>query len=437
MHMVLEKLIDDFYERPLPALVQREKAITVLPGKASVVLGMRRSGKTFLCYQHMKGLLAAGIPKDRLLYLNFEDDRLLPMKIGDMDGILEAYFRRAPENKAHPCTFFFDEIQAVSGWEHFVRRLLDTENISVVVTGSSSRMLSREIATCLRGRSLATEVFPYSFREFLVCHQGDAVELDNVHWGAARRARVQQAAEHYLERGGFPEVQAFPEEQRRQVVRNYVDVVLLRDVLERYGETNVTALRALIHQCLSAPANRLSVTKFHNNLKSQGIACSKNTLYGNLEQLEDAYLLGRVPVYSRSAAVRRVNPSKIYVCDVALASAFRQPGYDDYGYLLENLVWSHLQARDLELSYYLSSDGLETDFVCRGNDSKRVNLIQVCWSMRNEKALARELRALKAAMCELKIDKGLIVTWLEEASLGGGITAIPFWKWAMQKDLSL
>ena len=435
--MVFEKLIDDFYERPLPTLVLREKAITVLPGKASVDLGMRRSGKTFLCYQHMKGLMAAGTPKDRLLYLNFEDDRLLPMKVEDMEGILETYFRRTPENKAHTCTFYFDEVQAVPGWEHFVRRLLDTENIKVIVTGSSSRMLSREIATCLRGRSYATEVFPYTFREFMACHQGESVDLNGIHWGAARRARVQQAVQQYLALGGFPEVQQFSEEQRRQVVRNYVDVVLLRDVLERYGETNVTALRALIHQCLSAPANRLSVTKFHNSLKSQGIACSKNTLYGNLEQLEDAYLLGRVPVYSRSAAMRRVNPSKIYVCDVALATAFKQPGADDYGYLLENLVWSHLRARGLELSYHLSSDGLETDFVCRGDALEEVQLIQVCWSVRDEKTLAREVRSLKSAMSELKIDKGLIVTWMEEVNLGGGITAMPFWKWAIQKDLSL
>ncbi|MEI8138527.1 MAG: ATP-binding protein [bacterium] len=432
MRAVFENLIDDFYDRPLPTLVHRERAITVLPGKASVVLGMRRSGKTCLCYQYMTELMAAGTPKDRLLYLNFEDDRLLPMKIEDMDGILAAYFRRYPENKEHSCTFFFDEIQAVPGWEHFVRRLLDTENITVVVTGSSSRMLSREIATCLRGRSYATEVFPYSFREFLSCHHGEDVELNSPRWGASRRARVQHAAEQYLKLGGFPEVQYFADEQRRQVVRNYVDVVLLRDVLERYGETNVTALRALIHQCLAAPANRFSVTKFYNSLKSQGIACSKNTLYDNLAQLEDAYLLGRVPVYSRSAAVRRVNPAKIYASDVALPSAFRQPGVEDSGYLLENMVWSHLRARGLDLSYYLSAAGLETDFVCRKDDQDEAQLIQVCWSLRDEQTLAREVSSLKSAMNELKVTKGLIVTWMEEANPCAEITAIPFWKWAVE-----
>ncbi len=432
MRAVFENLIDDFYGRALPTLVHRERAITVLPGKASVVLGMRRSGKTCLCYQHMAELMAAGVPKDRLLYLNFEDDRLLPMKAENMDGILEAYFRRYPENKAHQCTFFFDEIQGVPGWEYFVRRLLDTENIQVVVTGSSSRMLSREIATCLRGRSYATEVFPYSFREFLICHQGDAAELNSPHWGAPRRARVQHAAEQYRARGGFPEVQHFTEEQRRQIVRNYVDVVLLRDVVERYGETNVVALRALIHQCLAAPANRFSVTKFYNSLKSRGIACTKSTLYDNLTQLEDAYLLGRVPVYSRSAAVRRVNPAKLYASDVALSAAFRQPDADDFGCMLENLVWCHLRARGLELSYYLSPEGVEVDFVCSGDIKGVSPLIQVCWSLRDEQTLAREVRALKSAMSELKVKKGLIITWMDEAHPCDEITAIPFWKWAVQ-----
>jgi predicted AAA+ superfamily ATPase len=431
MEMVLDNLIDDFYERPLPALVTRERAITVLPGKASVVLGMRRTGKTYLCYQHMVGLMAAGLPKDRLLYLNFEDDRLLPMKAEQLGGILDVYFRRYPENKAHQCTFYFDEIQGVPGWEHFVRRILDTETIQVVVTGSSSRMMSREIATCLRGRSYSTEVFPYSFREFLACHQRAAAELDSPHWGAARRARIQHAAKQYLLLGGFPEIQQLTDEQRRQIVRNYVDVVLLRDVVERYGETNVVALRALIHQCLANPANRFSVTKFFNSLKSQGVACTKSALYENLTQLEDAYLLGRVSVYSQSAAVRRVNPAKIYASDVALSSAFKQMQTDDYGYLLENLVWCHLRARGVELAYYLSADGLEVDFVCSGSVRGVGALIQVCWSLQDEQTLAREVKALKAAMKELKVAKGLIVTWMEEAQPCDEIQAIPFWKWAV------
>lgn len=433
MQIVWERIVDEFHARPLPALVRRERSIAILPGKAAVVLGMRRSGKTWLCYQHMTDLLAAGLPKDRLLYLNFEDDRLLPLNVQDMDAILETYFRRYPENKSHRCTFFLDEIQRVPGWERFVRRLLDTENISVVITGSSSRMLSREIATCLRGRSYATEVFPYSFREFLLCHQADVAEQNRRRWGAARRAQVQHAAEQYLEIGGFPEVQHCTDEQRRQILRNYVDVVLLRDVLERYGETNVTALRALIHHCLSAPANRFSVTKFHHSLKSQGIACSKNTLYDNLAQLEDAYLLGRVPVYSRSAAVRRVNPDKLYASDVALATAFRQPLAESRGYLLENLVWRHLRGRGAELSYYVTHDGAEIDFVYTDAGGGDLQLVQVCWSLRDALTAAREMRALKTAMSALKAAKGLIVTWLDETHPRGEIMTVPFWKWAAEE----
>jgi len=149
MRDVLARLIDEFHERELPEPVPREPAMTYVPGKATVVVGMRRAGKTWFCYQHMRQLLQKGVAKERLLYLNFEDDRLLPFSVRDFQSVLDVYFSKFPDFKTGLCFMFLDEVQRIEGWEIFVRRVLDTENFAVYITGSSSRLLSTEIATSL------------------------------------------------------------------------------------------------------------------------------------------------------------------------------------------------------------------------------------------------------------------------------------------------
>jgi len=166
MKNIISQLIDDFHERKLPEPVIRNKEFSEVKGKADVVIGMRRTGKTWFCYQKIKDLLAAGIKKEEILYLNFEDDRLLEFNVNNFQEILDVYFGKYPKHRTARCYFFFDEIQRIDQWEMFIRRLLDTENIQIFITGSSSKLLGSEIATSLRGRSLATEIFPFSFEEF-------------------------------------------------------------------------------------------------------------------------------------------------------------------------------------------------------------------------------------------------------------------------------
>jgi len=181
-------LIGDFQERPLPAATRREVSPAGLQGKIDVLIGMRRSGKSWRMAQAMGDLLAAGVPKTRLLHVNFDDERLQPLRASDLHHLPETFFRLFPENKAQRCHFFFDEIQNVPGWEFFIRRMLDTENVQIMLTGSSAKMLSREIATTLRGRSLATEIFPFSFREALRHRALDDKQAEAA--GSARQARL-------------------------------------------------------------------------------------------------------------------------------------------------------------------------------------------------------------------------------------------------------
>jgi len=312
----------------------------------------------------------------------------------------------------------------------FVRRVLDTEQLSVYVTGSSSKLLSTDIATSLRGRSLTTEIFPFSFREFLRFHQAEP-EIP-YRFGSATRAVLQHQIGVYLTTGGFPEVQGLDAELRRQVLRNYVDVVILRDVVERYSISNVVALRALIRHIMSAPATRFSVNKFYHALRSQGVACTKNDLYAFLEYLTDAFLVSTAPTHARSEHVRRVNPKKVYAIDTGLLGAMAFHTTEDRGALLENLVYMHLRRQGIVPEYYMTLTGSEVDFVVLPDDGRERHLIQVCWSLDHPHTRQREVAALLSAMDELQIQRSTIVTWLDTDTSDDRLTIVPAWQWLLE-----
>jgi predicted AAA+ superfamily ATPase len=398
-------------------------------GKANVVIGMRRAGKTCFCYQKMQELLGEGVEKNRILYLNFEDDRLLPFAVGDFQLVLETFYRKFPANKSRRSYLFLDEVQRIEGWEKFVRRVLDTEEMSVCITGSSSKLLSSEIATALRGRSLTTEIFPFSFKEFLDFRK---VRPESTRgFGSKTRAVLQNMFGLYMQIGGFPEVQNLEEELRHQALRNYLDVVILRDVMERHSVRNPGALRTLIRHVLSAPATRFSVNKFYHSLKSQGISCTKNNLYDFLEYLSDAFLVYQVPIHARSERARRVNPQKIYVIDPGLLSARSYHFTGDQGAILENLVFMHLRRKGLKPEYYLTQSGTEVDFVFWPEGEKERQLIQVCWDITNPETRKREVAGLLGVMKELGLRKGKIITWLDEDLSDERIEILPAWKWLL------
>jgi predicted AAA+ superfamily ATPase len=287
---LFESLIADFQERAFPSpLTRRDAAAAGLPGKIDVLIGMRRSGKSWRMLQAMSDQVAAGTLKARLLHVNFDDERLGSVGAPALQRLLDTFFRLYPDNKLNRCFLYFDEIQNVEGWEAFVRRLLDSENVQIMLTGSSAKLLSQEIATRLRGRSLATEIFPFSFSESLRHAGEDGSPAQRT--GAARRARLASFLRTYLISGGFPEVQGLQAHLRVAILQEYVSVAILRDIIERHGIGNVVALRQLTRRLLGHPATAFSVNRFHQDLQSQGIACGKNALHEMLAHLEDAYLV--------------------------------------------------------------------------------------------------------------------------------------------------
>ena len=249
---MLKEIILDYQEIELATGVPRELRITPVSDKATVVIGVRRCGKSTFMFQLMKRLLDADIPRQNILYLNFFDDRLHQIRRESLGVIMEAYYSLYPEKKQTEKLYcFFDEIQAVPGWEPFVDRIMRTENCEVYLTGSSARMLSTEIATQMRGRALSWELSPFSFREFLAF-----LEIDgNGPLSAKRRLLVQKAFEAFWESGGFPEVAGLERYLRIKIHQEYFNAVLFRDLVERHDISHPRAVIDLAHRLVDNTAS--------------------------------------------------------------------------------------------------------------------------------------------------------------------------------------
>jgi hypothetical protein len=396
LHPVLaEKLNAALVDAALPALTRRDARLPGMAGKAHAVIGMRRAGKTTFLHQ----LLAerrAMLPSERAFYLSFDDDRLAGLALEQLGFLLEEYYRRHPGLRGRETVYWFlDEIQLVPGWERFVRRVMDSEKVEFVVSGSSARMLSREVHTSLRGRGMATVIRPFSFREFLR-HRSQEPLKEPRRWTAAERSLIEKRFREYLVEGGFPEVQGMTATLRIELLQGYVDTVLFRDVVERYGVTQVAALRWLVRQCLRNPAGSFSAHRLHRDLKAQGHGVAKDAVHAMLGHLQDAFLLSAVPLATDSERQRNSNPRKLYPADPGFIKAFDASGRTNLGHALETVVFNELERRGADVGYVKAGDGLEVDFLVR-RPAAGEELIQVCADLSSAGTRSRELRALTAA----------------------------------------
>ncbi|MBM3495790.1 MAG: ATP-binding protein, partial [Armatimonadetes bacterium] len=337
---------------------------TSLPGRATAIVGARRAGKTTFVHQLRRERLVSGLGREQLPYVNFEDERLADLKAEHLGFLLEEYGRQAP-GPTGPVMWCFDEIQTAPGWERFVRRLLDAGDVEVVVTGSSADLLSREIATALRGRAWQVPIYPFSFAEALQ-HAGVALG-DNAHGISAHdRATLERSFMRWLTAGGFPELQGLDAATGAQLLRDYVDVAILRDVVERHRVGNVTALRWMVRQLLGNAASRFSIEKLHAILRSQGVAVARDTLHELLAHLEDCFLIRVVSIEASSERRRMVNPRKVYPVDAGLIPVFDVSGRSNIGHALETAVLVELERRRSTVTYVSTPEGYEVDFLVRG-----------------------------------------------------------------------
>jgi predicted AAA+ superfamily ATPase len=238
----------------------------------------------------------------------------------------------------------------------------------------------------------------------------------------------------YLQAGGFPEVQGIESEFRVRILQDYLDVVILRDLVERYQIAGTVALRYLIRHLINSAAALFSVNKFYNDLKSQGIAVSKNTLHQYLAYLSDAYLFFEVPIHTRSERARMVNPRKVYAIDSGLVRACSRSFRPEWGRLLENHVFTVLRREQQEIEYYRAKAGHEVDFIVTGNDGSK-QLIQVAAHMSEDSTRKREISALTEAMQECHANHASIITLNQDEMVtttgGGRIDILPAWRWSL------
>ena len=427
----VKSIILDFQEAPLYIGTPRRMRIETVRGKATVCIGVRRGGKSTLMFQVVKRLLDSGVPRQNILYLNFFDDRLHFLRRENLGLVTEAYFSLFPEKKnVETVHFFFDEIQAVSGWETFVDRLLRTEKCEVYLTGSSARMLSKEIATQMRGRALTWELFPFSFGEFL-----DHKEIENEGpLSTKKRLLVQKGFEEYWESGGFPEVADLSRLLRIKTHQEYFHAILFRDLVERHDISHPKALTDLARRLVDNTATLYTINSLAGYLKSLGHRAPKSSVSEYLEWFEDAFFLFTVRLFDPSLIRSNVNPKKIYCVDHSLVSSVSSGILTNTGHLLENLVFTALRRLCPDISYYRTRGGREVDFIVTLRGRSRM-LVQACESLAEPQTRKREISALSEAMEEQGLTDGTIVTRNEDERLetpGGVINILPAWRFLLE-----
>jgi predicted AAA+ superfamily ATPase len=380
-----------------------------------------------LLYQIIQDILQT-TPKEHIVYINFEDERL-DISFQDLQKIIEAYQEMYPNISLHDVYFFFDEIQNVSGWEKFVRRIFDQYSQKIFLTGSSAKLLSKEIATSLRGRSISYEIFPLSFKEYL-----SFVKQEEDVFSSVNKAKIKHLFLEYMNTGGFIEIFYQKDERiQRKILQNYSEVMLYRDIVERYSIKNPEGLRFFIKKCLSQIGNLFSVHKTYNELKSQGVSVSKDSVYLYPNYLEDIYYLFFLKKFQYSFSVSEQKSKKVYAIDTGLVSALSFQFSENRGAKLENIVFLEYKRKEKEV--YFHNKKYECDFI-EVSQGKVVSAVQVTESLQNKETKEREVRGLLEAMNDYNLSSGIILSLedeetkevLEDSKI---IHIIPLWKWLL------
>ncbi|MCD6455819.1 MAG: ATP-binding protein [Methanophagales archaeon] len=428
---VIARYILDFQERKLPELISRELKISITKDAIVSIIGPRRAGKTFYFYQLMSNINEKD--KNRILYLDFEYPELAGITFKEIKEIVNMHrelFGNEPEY------LFFDEIQNIENWEKPIRSLYELKRFYIFITGSSSRLLSKEIATALRGRTISYTLFPFSFREYL---KAGGFEVHGKYRSSYEESMIKHFIREYTRSGGLPQVVLNKDEEfRKRFFNEYLDLVVYRDIIERYGVKNLHIVKVMREFLISSFAKEFSIHRFYNTLKSQSIKVSKKTLYNYFAYFEDALFVYPIHKFSYSIKEVQLSVPKVYITDTGLLT--RTMGFSgNVGRLMENVVAIELLRRksyfapSTEIYYYKSSEGKEVDFVVKqGLETKQ--LIQVCYDIADLDTRERELKSLVKASKELKSEDLSVITWdyeAEEEYKGKRIKFTPLWKWLL------
>ena len=380
-----------------------------------VVTGVRRCGKSTFCHQLLEGRSYG--------HLNFDDERLRSVNSENLDLVLEVILM---EYNA-PDYLLFDEIQNVEGWELFVNRLL-RQGYNVILTGSNSKMLSRELATHLTGRHVQIELFPFSFKEY-VSKNGYSFDSD-LSVSTKETAQVKLLLRDYCESGGFPELDMV--ESRQRYLQDLFDKIILRDIAERFKIRELVSLKELSIVALNYFSSQFSYTKLKNSLNFASV----NTVKDYMGYLQDTYLMDYIRIFDYKIREEIRSPRKLYCIDTGLAGSYSFSLTEDYSKYYENLVYLELKRRYKEVYYWKSKNNLEVDFLLK-QGRQLTKAIQVSVDISAEKTRKRELDALVAVNQELGV-KNLLLLTLDNEGLEKyknlKIQVLPIWKYLLSKQ---
>ena len=382
-----------------------------------VLVGVRQAGKSYMLYKRAKQLLASGHRLEEMVYIDFDDERLLGMTATDLDQILQAY----GSVYSYRPILFFDEIQNVEGWEHFARRLAN-QKYQVFITGSNAKMLSRDIQTTLGGRYIDGKVFPYSFAEYLGA-QGVVLSKEWQHGKV--RSQVQQAFNKYLMWGGFPELLMY--RNKRRWLNDLYEKILLGDVILRNKVKNEMALRLTIKRLADNVMQPTSYNRIANLVKGTGVSTSVASVIDYVRYAKEACILFPLENYA-SKFVEKETVKKHYFIDNGLLSIFLIGGE---AVLLENICAVHLY-RKYENGLYFYNKNIEVDFFV----ADEAYAVQVSYSISDEETRKREVDGLKKLHTFMPLKRMVIVTFDEEETIklddDRFIEVIPVWKWLLE-----
>ncbi len=423
MKDIIKKIILEWQNLKLSHIKERKYKL-FYTDEINAVYGIRRSGKSYLLFLEIERLKNKGIPKENILYLSFDDERIRDIKLKDLSLIIDAYYELYPENLNKKVFLFFDEIQEIKGWESFIKRLYERKKYYITITGSSSKFMGKGIASSLRGRTIKYHIFPLSFKEFLSFKN---VKVDVNDFFSEKRFVILKLQNEFLLFGGFPRVSLEKDKNlRKTIVKDYLDLIVYRDIIERYSIRNPHLMRIIINYVLKNFASEFSINSFIKKFKNE-YSLNKETVFNYFSYLEESDFLHFLMRFSHKIHQNYLS-KKNYIVDNGFFSVALFDDFDNYGKYFENLVFTELIKSGKELFYYKGNKSEECDFVLMDENSKI--LIQAAYSVDNMEAKEREIRGLLSAMKYFNLKESFIVTFnnYEKLNISGKrIIIIPFY----------
>lgn len=424
------QVISEWFLQDIPKTIERDISIPLDTEVIISIVGPRRSGKTFLMYTIIKKL-REHVPKGNILYINFEHEKLRNLDANDLSDMISVYYEVSRIDRNEKIYLFLDEIQVVSGWSRWVNRIYESKDFHIYLSGSSSKLLSRELSTELRGRSIDFTLLPYSFKEFLMVN-GISLQDINELLHSEKRGIIMGALRDYIKIGGFPEVVSLGDVGEK-LLKSYIDTIIIKDVGERF-RIEPSILSAFFDYAISAYAKYFTGSKTYNYLRTLNYRISREFPLEIMDHFTEVFALFQLEIFAFSVKSRRQYPRKLYVVDTGIINA--RVRIAEIGRLIENIVFIELCRRSeyfakFQVYYwkeYGKAEGREVDFVIMDGNTV-IELINVTFASSREGIPEREISGLLMAAKELKSIRKTIITW--DYLESGEISFTPLWYWLL------